>query len=138
MITAEFKGGKELEAALLDLPKKFGRPAMLAALKEAAEPMVDTMRDSAPRDTGRSAETIAMRSTRVAGFEETIAIGPTSKGFPLMFQEFGTAKQPARPWMRPAWDTEKEGVLRRAGAAMWSRIQKAAARYAAKMAKAKS
>ena len=79
MITAKFIGGKELEEALLDLPKRVGRPAVLNALKDAAAPFVEEMRANAPRLTGKSAETITARSVRVPGFEETIAIGPTKR-----------------------------------------------------------
>lgn len=136
MITAKFIGGKELEAALLDLPKKVGRPAVLNALKDSAKPLVEELRATAPRLTGKSAATITARSVKVPGFEESIAIGPTKEGFPLMLREFGTARQPARPWMRPRWDSHREAVLKRFAGDMRARIEKAAARYAAKMAKA--
>ena len=53
-----------------------------------------------------------------------------------MLREFGTARQPARPWMRPSWDSHRERVLKSFAGDLKARIEKAAKRYAAKMARA--
>ena len=52
-------------------------------------------------------------------------------------QEFGTKDQPPQPFMRPAWDAEKRGVLEGIKDDLWAEIKKAAARLAKKALKAK-
>jgi HK97 gp10 family phage protein len=36
--------------------------------------------------------------------------------------EFGTSRQPAQPYMRPAWDSTKQAVLENIRAALWAEI----------------
>jgi len=84
------------------------RQAAEQDLLAAAEPLVQQMQAAAPRDPGGrpgfAAETIhaEAQETRSADEIARIAIGPT--GFHLRFSEFGTSKEPARPWMRPVID----------------------------------
>lgn len=63
----------------------------------------------------------------VAGRKQSIA-----RGF---FQEFGTIENVAHPFMRPAWDGNKDRALSTFKADVWAEIQKAAARRARKLAK---
>lgn len=46
------------------------------------------------------------------------------------FQEFGTSKEPARPWARPAWDADKYAMLDRIKAELAAEIAKTIARAA--------
>lgn len=45
-------------------------------------------------------------------------------------QEFGTRKMEARPYMRPAWDRDKAGLLDRVKRELWAEISKTVARAA--------
>lgn len=45
-------------------------------------------------------------------------------------QEFGTRKMEANPYMRPAWDGDKDALLARVKREMWTEIQKTVARAA--------
>lgn len=50
-------------------------------------------------------------------------------------QEFGTARHPPQPFMRPAWDANKDGILASIKDLTWSEIEKAAKRLARKTAR---
>jgi HK97 gp10 family phage protein len=63
----------------------------------------------------------------VAGRKQSLARG--------IFQEFGTVDHSAHPFMRPAWDGNKESGLSTFKADLWKEIEKAAARRARKLAK---
>ena len=56
-----------------------------------------------------------------------IAVGPSSKGYYLMFQEFGTSRHKAQPFLRPAFD-EKQHEAIQAMADEFKRIMEIAAR----------
>jgi len=53
-----------------------------------------------------------------------------------LFQEFGTYKMPAQPFMRPAFDSQKGNAERIISTELWVEIEKAAKRAAKKRAKA--
>jgi HK97 gp10 family phage protein len=52
-----------------------------------------------------------------------------------LFQEFGTYKMPPQPFMRPAWDNEKNRSLETIKTELWVEIEKAAKRAARKRGK---
>lgn len=52
-----------------------------------------------------------------------------------IFMEYGTWKDPPQPYMRPAFDGEKENAVKRIGPALWDEISKTAARAAKKTKK---
>ena len=52
-----------------------------------------------------------------------------------IFVEYGSASMAPQPYMRPAFDGEKENAVKRLGPALWEEIEKAAARAAKKAAK---
>jgi HK97 gp10 family phage protein len=128
----KFSGGPELLAALGQLPAVIGKNAMTGAMKDVVKPMVADMQLSAPKLTGKSATTIHSAVADVEGQGVTVAVGPSRSGFPLQFAEWGTARQPARPFMRPAWDVHGQEILRGLGAAVWVRLAAAAKRLAKK------
>lgn len=130
----KFTGGKELAAALRELPKAVGKRATLDALKTTGTPVLTSMQRNAPKDTGEGAASISMQSVRIQGYETSVAIGPDKDHFYLMFPEFGTSKLPARPWARPAWDEVKDVLLKNLGSNLWQRIAAAARRVAKRSA----
>lgn len=127
-----FSGGPELLAAFAQLPAAIGRTAVQNAMKDVVKPMVEDMQSAAPKLTGAAAATITSQVRQVEGQGATVAVGPTRSGFYLQFAEWGTSKQPARPFMRPAWDSHQHDILRGLGAAMWARLAAAAKKLAAK------
>jgi HK97 gp10 family phage protein len=128
----KFTGGPELVAALRQLPASVGKAVVTKAMKDVVEPMVVDMQAAAPKLTGRGAESIHSAVVSVEGFGATVAVGPDRAHFYLAFSEWGTAKMPARPFMRPAWDSHQREILEGFGTAMWEKLAAAARRLAGK------
>jgi HK97 gp10 family phage protein len=71
--------------------------AELIALADVA---AEALKAAAPKPRrGERAATIFVRARR-GRTRTVIDVGPTSDAFSLVFDEFGTSKQPARPWAR--------------------------------------
>lgn len=100
----------------------------------------------APRDQNDLAEsiTISEKRTRRARKERgpksgvELAMGPASGGGVLNyagFAEFGTVDTAPQPYMRPAYETEKQNVVDTIAADLMGEIDKSAKRLAKKRAK---
>lgn len=139
MFTFKVEGFKELEDALRKLPEEVAGKVLRAALRKAALPMVEAARQAAPRSDspgprGHMADSINVRLLKgVEGdhdIETHLAIGPDSNHFYGLFQEFGTVHQPARPFLRPAFDNGAEGALKQFSAELGKGIERAARKLA--------
>jgi HK97 gp10 family phage protein len=76
-------------------------PGILAAVEQVAEAAAELMRKRAPKDTGEGAESIHVEPD---DDEPGFRIGWDPDHFYMLFPEFGTEHQPARPFMRPTAD----------------------------------
>lgn len=76
----------------------------------------------------------ARAANRGAGGSAEVIIGP-GRHPQAIFQEFGTEHHPAHPFLRPAWDSNKDKVLEGIKDDLWAEIKKAAQRLARKAAK---
>jgi HK97 gp10 family phage protein len=148
--TFKLEGFRELDRALGELPKRTGKNVLKRVLMKAADPVDAEASEAAPLLTGglqRSvvAGTRLTRSQRIGasfgpgGFRLAtknyveVHVGTSlPKG---MFQEFGTFKDQAQPWFRPAWESTKNDALRIVKVTLGGEIEKAAKRYAKKLAK---
>jgi len=135
------EGLRELERALAELPKATAKNTLKRTLKLAAQPIADHAQRLAPRDTGGLAEGIMVTTkkpkkhkSKGRAFAE-IYIGPKARSVNAVPQEFGTVNHPAQPFMRPAWDAEKETSLDIIKNELGGQITKAAARLAKKAAR---
>lgn len=138
------EGFAELDRALGQLPKATQKNVLRRILRQAAKPIDDAASAKAPRDTGqlqisiitgtqltRSQRSSAYRAGKLGVVE--IHVGTElSRG---MFQEFGTFKDTPQPFMRPAWDANKDKALSIIKVELGGEIEKAAKRYAKKLAK---
>lgn len=125
MITMRFEGGDELAAALDALSTRITKRLLIEALTEAAEPLRSRARRIAPRapgppDLADHIETMTLRG----GYEGSpaVVVGPTKEVFYGSFQEFGTSRHGAQPFMRPAFDTEAAGAIEVIKAALWREL----------------
>lgn len=123
----EFKGFKELYRAIDHLPEVVKKKELEPLLVESLTPMRDTARYLAPDDplTGppwnlptsievgtRQRSGIAKRDRDLGRFDARAYMGPTKYGYPqAVMQEFGTIHFVARPYMRPAWDADKDKAI---------------------------
>lgn len=144
-VTYKMTGLRELETTLRQIPKAMGRRAGLNALRQGGEPIAKMARAIAPVDEGNLRESIDV-STRLArsqaGDKGALApvemyVGPGQHPQAIT-QEFGTFKEAAQPFMRPAWDAQRVHALDIIGTALGIELDKAAKRYAKKVAAGKA
>lgn len=133
------------DKALAELGKKSTEKNVLVrTLKKAAKPIDDQASALAPVDTGKLQISI-ITGTRLTrrqrpsaykagklGVAEVHVGTAMSRG---LFQEFGTFDNRAQPFMRPAWDANKEKAETIIGKELWVEIKKAADRAARKRGK---
>jgi HK97 gp10 family phage protein len=121
MITIEVKGMQELERQLLAMGDKAIK-VMRNAGREALAPVLEDMKAHAGFDDASAGEhmrdTIKIRSTSRMNDDKyltviTLRVGPSKKHhMKALAQEFGTIKQVAAPFIRPAMDYNKSRILR--------------------------
>jgi len=114
-ITLNIEGAKELERKLLSFEPKLGRKIIRQALRNAAKPILNAAKANVPVDTGDLKKSLKVKAMRKRRHSYGVMIA-TSVGwfagneFYGAFLEFGTSKMAARPFVRPAFDTEKENA----------------------------
>jgi HK97 gp10 family phage protein len=119
----KIEGGKELSDSLKKLGVKVNREILENIMEECAEiPRADASR-RAPRRTGELASKIMIGEVmeKKEKFEIEIGPGPGKEAFWGRFDEFGTGPRktkkgkftgsmPAKPFLRPALDENKEQI----------------------------
>jgi len=141
----EFKGGKQLERALLQLPKELRGEILQQSLVAGAEPVRTDAASRARTRRGprRRPETITLADsikTFLGEKDATHAVVDVGTKKPhAHLVEFGHRKVvgdqtlgqvPAYPFLRPAFDENKEEVLQRTGEVMGKEIETAFRRLA--------
>lgn len=113
----ELKNIKEFQKFFRSLPDRLGRRVERQALVASAKPIKEKMKDNLKRHvrTGnliKSIKAVSAKKGRRKGGDVTVLVGAIKSsnirflpdGFYARFLEFGTSKQPPRPWARPAID----------------------------------
>lgn len=144
----DFKGGRELEAALRDLGKKAtAKNVARRALRKAAEPIREEWEQLVPEDQGdlkRSIKTggairqFQSRANRGDVVTEFVGIDESQDRRLHIYAEvieFGNESHPAQPAGRPAWEGKKQEAFDRLADDLRVEIDKAAARAARKAAR---
>ncbi len=82
-----------------------------AALNDAAQPIYEDMRESAPVRTGRGRDSITIGSPKRTKGGKIISIGihdaQRDTGLHMYYVEFGTSRADAHPFIRPAFERKK-------------------------------
>lgn len=120
MITMDVKGLDELERQLIALGEKVGTKVLRDAGREALKVVEEDMKQHAGFDDASSSEhmrdSIKVRASTRKGRGNTVVtlrVGPSKKHYmKALAQEFGTVKQVADPFIRPALDYNVQQVLR--------------------------
>lgn len=145
-VTVKITGLKEIDRALGRLPKATAKATLRKVLKEAGEPLAAEMRSLAPKFEHHLEENIDV-GTRLTRRQRSLYRSEGGgQDFAEMFvgtanpagvqQEFGTGPgHKAQPFARPAWDAQKDNVLKIITHRLWTAIEQAAARVAKKAAK---
>lgn len=117
---------------------------LVRTLKKAAKPIDDTASNMAPIDTGKlqisviTGTQLTRRQKSSAYKAGKLGVAEVHVGTAMsrgLFQEFGTYKMPASPFMRPAWDARRDEAQSIIATELWVEIKKAADRAARKRAK---
>lgn len=118
---------------------------LVRTLKAGAKPIDDMASSLAPVETGKlqisvvTGTQLTRRQKSSAYKAGKLGVAEVHVGTSLsrgLFQEFGTFKMGAHPFMRPAWDANKAKAQQIIGTQLWVEIRKAAERAARKRAKA--
>jgi HK97 gp10 family phage protein len=144
-ITMKVEGLEGVMAALRELPDATAKNVMKRVLLKRAEPFAETARRLVPVDQGHLKNSIHVatkltkrqkgRHRKVHRDDVEVFVGPGTDPAAHL-QEYGTSRHPAQPFMRPAFDQNKDAFFAGVGADMWAEIEKAATRLAKKSAKA--
>ena len=133
MTSLRFDGGQQLAKGLNALWASVRGKVLREALRDAAEPMRESMGQLAPREPGKPDIADSMVISRITSIgdvnggqaerknetEEAVAVGPSRGFFYGKFLEFGTVKMSARPFMRPAFDRDAPKGLRILADSLW-------------------
>lgn len=146
-LTVKVEGLRELERNLAGLTKAAGKGALRRAGTKALAPMADLAASFAPDDPntppidlGTSIEVSTRLDKRLRKPEAPALVelymGPTKPGYPqAIMQEFGTIYHAPQPYMRPAWDQDKDALLARVGIELRKEIDKSVQRAIRKRAR---
>ena len=137
------QGFREMAEKMRQMGPKLARKHLRRGPAAAAAMIRDVARMLAPHDTGEMKKDILVKRARdrrgemSATYELFVRSGKKSRmsgrsrnvdkdSFYWRFQEFGTSKQAAQPFMRPAFDAEKEEAVRIIGEVLENGIQEVA------------
>ena len=132
-----------------DMPKATAKNTLRRAAINAMKKIENHAKGLAPRDDGDLIESIKTKNVRAKRISATrfarsegvtVATGPSGKnqaGGNAAWQEFGTVKNSAQPYMRPAADAQGQRVIDDIREELATQINKALARIAKKASKGK-
>lgn len=114
MAGIEVEGLEQLQKKLLELGRK-GSAIENNALKKAAEPILNDAKAKAPVLTGKGRAELKISNIKKQGGTKYVLVG-IDKGdisdiFYMKFQEFGTSKMSARPFLSPAYERNKSRTI---------------------------
>jgi len=112
----KIEGVDELCATLREMGTQAVRKALRSALNYSGSQMQEAAIARAPEaehpnkihPAGQLKADIRRYVTIDSAGKGTCAVGPSKHSFYGSFCEFGTSHQPARPWLRPAFDQSVE------------------------------
>jgi len=114
----EIKGLAALNKELKALPDDFRNKALQSATRAATKLLELEAKELAPKKTGNLAQSIVTKKVRshskwVGMYKVTInRRGKRARAHYAHMVENGTVKQPAQPFMRPAFQSKKEEAVR--------------------------
>lgn len=141
-VTVRIEGLKECVEGLQELKKATATNVQKRALTQAGKPILEDAQQKAPVRTGLLREDIIISSKlsprqRAENDKKSkveMYIGPPSMPRAIV-AEFGSAKQQPKPFMRPAWDSNKGTAFLTIKEILAAEIEKARQRAAAKTAR---
>jgi HK97 gp10 family phage protein len=122
-------GLEDVERKLQELGPKLAKEALVDALQAGGAILKQALEEFAPIGPSKDPHQGALQGSiemltylELLNDRGIISIGPDRRVFWGRFSEFGTCKEPARPWMRPAFDSAKQQALDKFIAVLEERI----------------
>ena len=149
------EGLKELDKALGQLPRATGKNVLRRVARKGLEPIIEDAKSKVHFVTGRLLRSLAV-STKLSSAQKAVHkdMFASERSSIEMFagagnlpwahmEEFGIKRggkgvKTPHPFLRPAWDAGKLGLLHSIKKNLWAEIKKAADRVARKKARAAS
>lgn len=119
------EGTERLVRALRGMPERAGRTAQRRALRAGGEIIRAKASTNAPRAPGAPdlADNIVISNARPDDGSVGLAVGPArGRFFYAAFQEFGTSRHAAQPFLRPAFDSELRRAVRAIADELWEAL----------------
>ncbi len=109
----------DLDRVMSDVRRALGGESLKQGLEVACKPVVDSARRNAPVDSGALRNSIQMltfsEGTSASAIVEVSDSGQGGAHRNAVFAEFGTSKQHATPFMRPALYKNKSAIVQKMG-----------------------
>lgn len=136
MIKMDFKGGREIEAALMQLKTAGAKSVARRVLKRHGQTFADAANAAAPEGDGNLSSSyevgtqLTRRQRRAAGRKdaETVAVHVGTSDPAGVQQEFGNSRHAAQPHARPAWMQTRDEMLEGITDDMLVEVEKSVAR----------
>jgi HK97 gp10 family phage protein len=118
--TVKIEGLEQLSQRMKDFPDKLVTKGVRASLTAGGEVLRQAISDGAPRsmdvthghEPGFLADHIAAKvSVSTRQDKGSVKVGPVKMAFWGLFAEFGTRTQAAKPFIRPAFESQKQNAL---------------------------
>lgn len=143
ILTAKIKGAQELRQVLRQLPDRVQKRVLAAAVRKGANVVRDAVIARAPvgteldRHRKHLYQQINVRAIRGNNPQRVALAVSTGAAYWGNFAEFGTRHQPARPFMRPAFEASAGQALAAIGVAIGKGVEREAAILAGPYARAR-
>lgn len=114
LIDMEVKGFDELEKAIKELRLDFDKE-LKKAIRRAGKKVLEDARRNFARNyqqrTGKGLESIKLVVKERKDFLTAVITAGGGDAYYMPFLEFGTSHQEARPYLRPAIDDNRQGIV---------------------------
>lgn len=97
-------------------------PALENAVRAGADPIKEEAASKAPESVARE---MMVEISRTGSNEVRADIGPSDVAWHAGFVELGTRNNAAKPFLRPAFDQERDRTIREIGRNLWASIRRA-------------
>lgn len=108
-------GVAEMAVALQGLRRALGGDVLQRCTAAAAQPILAEAQARAPVRTGQVRNSLQIASNftpnSASSAVEVAHSGPDGASHEAVFSEYGTSRQPARPFMRPAFEAAKDQAV---------------------------
>jgi len=118
----DVKGIKELDKVLSQLPRGTSRTILRQTIKKSLRPVVKDARAflrASDWDSAGAAKSIKSKTIKGSRVPAALALGPSGDWWYAKFFEGGFRSRRAEPFLRPAWNKNKDNLTKDFSKSMW-------------------